>query len=199
MSELINDVLAVVRVLNDRVTLIGHDWGAILGWWVATLYPQLLDRFAALSSPHPLCYLAARDRGELNYPPRFIEQIIAAVPGAPFEPGQLSAWVSDAAARRELAHVLRRSDPEAIRNYYRINLPPRLSPAPAIPQVKVPTLIMYGSGDAFLPRHYYDESTNYVAAPCRVVSIPGAGHFIHREAAPAATAELSKWLDEPAR
>jgi pimeloyl-ACP methyl ester carboxylesterase len=199
ISELINDVVAVIRAIkNHRITLIGHDWGAILGWWVASLYPQMVCRLAALSSPHPLCYLAAHDRGELNYPPQFMEQIVAALPGAPFETSKLSAWVSDTTARQELAQALRRSDAEAIRNYYRVNLPSRLSSAVEVPKVKVPTLIMYGSGDDFIPRRYYDESTNYVAAPCSVVSIPGAGHFIHRETPQAATAELSMWLDEPA-
>ena len=41
IAELVADVLEVMRALNvERATLIGHDWGAILGWWVAMLHPR---------------------------------------------------------------------------------------------------------------------------------------------------------------
>jgi epoxide hydrolase 4 len=199
IAELVTDVAAVIRELGDNpITLIGHDWGAILGWWTAALDPGQVSRLAVLSSPHPLCYLAARERGELIYPRGYMEQIVAAVPAAPFDVAALSAWVSDPAARGELARALGRSDPEAMRNYYRVNVPPRGALHRGAPKISVPTLIMYGADDDFIPQRYYDESRKYVAAQCNLVAIPHAGHFIHREAAAAVTAELLKWLDETA-
>lgn len=199
MAELVEDVTTVIRTLGSgRVTLVGHDWGAILAWWVVLLYPQLVSRLAVLSAPHPLCYISARNRGDLRYSAEFLSQIMAAAPGAPFDVVVLSAWISDPAARRELAEGLSRSDPEAIRNYYRVNLAEHVKLATPISMVKVPTLIMFGARDKFIPERYYVESATYVSAPTKLVSIPDAGHFIHREAAECVNMHLIRWLTEVA-
>lgn len=196
MAELVTDVLTVVRAFDsEHVALIGHDWGAILAWWTAALYPGVVTRLAILSVPHPVCYLLARSRGELNYPREYLEQIVAAEATAAFEPSVLSAWVPQTRARRELEQALRRSDPNAIRNYYRANLAASVFPPGAVPQVQASTLIMYGTNDTFIPQHYYHESMKFVAGQCRLIAIPGAGHFIHHEAAERVNAELLKWLD----
>jgi len=196
MAALMNDVTAVMRALgNERVTLIGHDWGAIIGWWVATLYPHMVSRLAVLSSPHPLCYISARVRGELRYSRDYLEQIITADRGAPIEASKLAAWVSDPAAKRELVEALGRSEPEGIRNYYRANLAEGAEPTRRLPQIKASTLIMFGAADHFIPQRYYEESVKYVSGQTKLVSIPNAGHFIHREAAEQVIAELIKWLD----
>jgi pimeloyl-ACP methyl ester carboxylesterase len=143
-----------------------------------------------LAAPHPACYLAAREAGEITYR----DEIVAAAPGAPFDADRLSAWVSDDGARAELAAALRRSDPEGIRNYYRANLPANRASITGIRQVRAPVLILYGVEDVFIPSRYYDLSARYVAAPCEIVPIPGGGHFIHRESAERVTAELVRWL-----
>jgi pimeloyl-ACP methyl ester carboxylesterase len=196
MAELVGDVLGVIRDLGaSRVTLLGHDWGAILAWWTAMLNPGLVEGLAVLSAPHPLCYLAARDQNELQYPREYLDQIVNAGPGATFDPDLLSAWVSDASARRDLADALRRSEPEAIRNYYRANLPARRESLSGLPLVQAPTLIMYGARDNFIPPRYYNLSAEQVAGKCTIVAIPDAGHFIHQQAAERVTMELLQWLD----
>ncbi len=195
IAELVGDVLAVLHDLGgERATLIGHDWGAILGWWVATLYPNLLNGLAVLSAPHPLCYLAARDCGDLRYPQAFQDQILAAPAGAPFDASTLSKWVSDDGARAELSGALQRSDPESIRNYYRANLPAQRSEIPRVPPVQVPVLMMYGGEDGFIPPHYYERSARHVSAAFEIVPIPYAGHYIHQESAERVTMELVRWL-----
>jgi pimeloyl-ACP methyl ester carboxylesterase len=197
IAELVGDVLAVLRDLGAaRATLVGHDWGGLLGWWVATLCPDSVERLAVLAAPHPACYLAAREAGEITYRQIFRDQIVAAQRGAPFDADRLSAWISDDSDRAELPAALRRSDPEGIRNYYRANLPTSREPLAGIPPVRAPVLILYGAEDVFIPARYYDLSAKYVAAPCEIVPIPRAGHFIHRESAEQVTAELVRWLAE---
>jgi pimeloyl-ACP methyl ester carboxylesterase len=196
VGELVGDVLEVIRDLGVyQITLVGHDWGAILAWWTAILYPGLVEGVVVLSAPHPLCYLAARDKDELQYPREYLEQVVRAKPGADFDPDLLSGWVSEPSARRELADALRRSDPEAIRNYYRANLTARRESLSRLPAVQARTLIMYGAEDKFIPPAYYNLSADHVAGECTIVAIPDAGHFIHQEAAERVTAELLQWLD----
>jgi pimeloyl-ACP methyl ester carboxylesterase len=192
IAELVGDVIAVLRDLGAaRATLVGHDWGGLLGWWVATLHPDSVERLIVLAAPHPACYLAAREAGEITYRQIFRDEIVAAPPGAPF---RLSAWVSDDGARAELASALRRSDPEGIRNYYRANQPASRASIAGIRPVRAPVLILHGVEDPFIPSRYYDLSARYVAAPCEIVRIPGGGHFIHRESAEQVTEELVRWL-----
>ncbi len=196
LGELVGDVLGVVRDLGvAQITLVGHDWGAILAWWTAMLHPGLVEGIAVLSAPHPLCYLAARDRDELRYPREYLEQIVRAKPGAEFDPDILSRWVSEPSARQELADALRRSDPEAIRNYYRANLTGRRESLSRLPAVQASTLIMYGAEDNFIPPAYYNSSADHVAGQCTIVVIPDAGHFIHQQAPQRVTAALLPWLD----
>jgi pimeloyl-ACP methyl ester carboxylesterase len=195
IAELIADVLAVMRDLNaERATLIGHDWGGILGWWIATLHPAAVEGLAALAVPHPLCYLAARNAGEIKYPQLFLDQIVEAPRDAPFDPNRLSAWVHDEAGRMQLAAALRRSDPESIRNYYRANLPASRLTIADIAPVHAPVLVLYGAEDGYIPARYYRLSAKYMAGPGKIVAIAGAGHFIHTEAAERVTTELAGWL-----
>lgn len=54
------DLLATdVRNLLDtfaieKVNLVGHDWGALVAWWTAILYPDRLKKLGILNVPHPV-------------------------------------------------------------------------------------------------------------------------------------------------
>ena len=51
---LANDVVAMISALGwDSAHLVGHDWGAIIAWWVAATHPQAVRTLTALSVPHP--------------------------------------------------------------------------------------------------------------------------------------------------
>jgi epoxide hydrolase 4 len=48
------DVIALADTLGaERFTLVGHDWGGVVAWHVATLYPDRLDRLVIINAPHP--------------------------------------------------------------------------------------------------------------------------------------------------
>lgn len=60
VDVLAGDVLGLVDALGaQKFRLVGHDWGAGVGWWVALQHPERLERFAALSAPHPAVWLDA--------------------------------------------------------------------------------------------------------------------------------------------
>jgi pimeloyl-ACP methyl ester carboxylesterase len=51
---LVKDVVALIQATDrEKVTLVGHDWGAIVAWLVAEAYPHLLHRLVILNVPHP--------------------------------------------------------------------------------------------------------------------------------------------------
>src|SRR5688500_1161235 len=50
-----SDVAAMIRALGAREAhLVGHDWGGMLAWSVATLHPGITASVAVLGMPHPL-------------------------------------------------------------------------------------------------------------------------------------------------
>jgi pimeloyl-ACP methyl ester carboxylesterase len=51
---LLADVIALLDALDlDRVHVIGHDWGALLGFYLCMDHPERVRRFVSLAVPHP--------------------------------------------------------------------------------------------------------------------------------------------------
>jgi len=54
LEQLANDVIGLAdRVGRKKFFLVGHDWGAIAGWWIAQNYPDRVERFVSISAGHP--------------------------------------------------------------------------------------------------------------------------------------------------
>lgn len=51
---LANDVLAIADSEDSPTfSVVGHDWGGIVAWWVAARYPARVSRLVTLNAPHP--------------------------------------------------------------------------------------------------------------------------------------------------
>jgi pimeloyl-ACP methyl ester carboxylesterase len=193
--ELVRDTIAVLDDLDiERANVVGHDWGAIIAWWVAMLAPRRVAAMAALSAPHPACYLRAKQSGRLHYPSDHLDQLVTAGVGAPFNATQMTAWVADSNARAELIAALLRSDVECLRNFYRANLSASDADLSRVRKIKVPVLAMYGTTDPLVEPAAYRQSAEFVSGDFQVIAIPGAGHFIHYHDADRVNVELEAWL-----
>jgi len=54
LDTLADDIVGLAdHFEQSRFVLVGHDWGAAVGWWIATRYPARLDRLVAMNAPHP--------------------------------------------------------------------------------------------------------------------------------------------------
>ncbi len=53
VEELIADIHGLLDALElETATFVGHDWGALVLWMMATLAPERIDRLIALNIPH---------------------------------------------------------------------------------------------------------------------------------------------------
>jgi pimeloyl-ACP methyl ester carboxylesterase len=60
LTHLAADALAVLDALGiHRAHLVGHDWGAAVGWYLAGTHPDRFHTFTALSLGHARAYAAA--------------------------------------------------------------------------------------------------------------------------------------------
>ena len=55
LSRLAADVDELIEALGvaRAAAVVGHDWGGVVGYRLASRYPQRLERLAVLNSPHP--------------------------------------------------------------------------------------------------------------------------------------------------
>jgi pimeloyl-ACP methyl ester carboxylesterase len=162
--------------------VVGHDWGAAIGWALATLAPDRVLSLAALSVGHPAAFaragLAQREKSWYMLLFQFegvAEQWLSADDFAHFR-----EWSAHPDAD---AVVARLAAPEALTaalGIYRDSLPPSslVAPPRSLPPVGAPTLGVWSSGDRFLIEAPMVASGAYVTGPWTYARVEGAGHWM---------------------
>ena len=55
VNTLVEDIVGLVNALDyEKVNLVGHDWGGVIGWVLANKHPRRLHRLGILNAPHSL-------------------------------------------------------------------------------------------------------------------------------------------------
>ena len=144
MRFLVGDVAAVIRHLGrDRATIVGHDWGGVVAWQFAMNLPQMTENLVILNLPHPQGMLRElRINAEQIKNSEYARDFQQKMPddptvffGRPMTAENLAGWVRDPAARKHYIEAFKRSDFEAMLNYYKRNYP-RQSGADAPPAAR---------------------------------------------------------------
>ncbi|MDZ7836132.1 MAG: alpha/beta hydrolase [Alkalibacterium sp.] len=53
IDELVEDIAGLINVSNnEKVNLVGHDWGGIVAWHVARKHPELIRKLVVINAPH---------------------------------------------------------------------------------------------------------------------------------------------------
>lgn len=196
IAEVVADLVALLDVLGvSRTRLVGHDWGAVLGWQLCIRHAGRIDRYAALSVGHPNAYA----RASLEQKLKGWYVLLFQVPG-------LAEWLLRAnhwwGFRRfarfddEMPHwIAKLSAPGRLTagiNYYRANL--GLLLRWNWPTVTVPVMGVWSDGDDFLTESQMRDSRRYVSAPFRYERIAGANHWLQLTAAARVNALLLDFL-----
>ncbi len=55
LDVLARDITSLMGALGqEKASLVGHDWGGLVAWAVAVLYPKRVEKLAVLNAPYPL-------------------------------------------------------------------------------------------------------------------------------------------------
>lgn len=198
-ARLAADVAAVVHHFGrDEATIVGHDWGGFVAWQVAMTYPELTKHLIIFNLPHPRGLrreLAINQQQKLNsaYARRF-QQENAHLALSPEMLAQRHA--ADPAVHARYLEAYRRSDFEAMLNYYKANYPspPYLEDTDPVVQVQMPVLQFHGLDDTALLDDMLNDSWKWVAQDLTLVTIPNAGHWAVTERAAFVTDTMRNWL-----
>ena len=209
MRLLVADVAAVVKSLGrDKATVVGNDWGGIVAWNVAMTLPQMTENLIILNLPHPngLARELRNNPDQIKNSEyaRNFQTKSSSDPtvffGRPMTAENLSGWVRDAAARQRYVEAFRKSDFEAMLNYYKRNYPrgagadaPTPPPTP-LPKVRAPVLMFHGLNDTALNAEGLNGTWNWLEKDLTLVTVPGAGHFVQQDAADLVTSTMKWWL-----
>lgn len=199
VEKLVGDVAAVLaHFKQDKAVVVGHDWGGMIAWAFATAHPAKVDRLVILNLPHPnglARELAGNPTQQKNseYARNFQKPEAA----GQVTPELLAGWVKEPDARKHYVAALKRSSMEGMLNYYKANYPkPPYKPGPELPPVKCPVLMIHGLDDPYLLAAGLNDNWKWVANELTLVTVPGAGHFVHRDKPELVTRKMVGWLTE---
>ena len=190
VDVLAGDVLGIADHLGlDRFHVVGHDWGGVVAWALASRHGDRLRTATVLSSPHPRALMEAAPRSlqplrsayvALFKTPLLPELLLGAMGGAVLRVGL---------QRSGLPRLLAEHYADAMR------VPGALSAALAwyrgngvrslrwVGEVDVPTLFVWGAQDPALGRTAAERTAAWCTGPYRFVPLEDAGHWLpEREA-----------------
>jgi epoxide hydrolase 4 len=198
MRHLISDIQAVMRHLEkDKAIIMGHDWGRAIAWFFAIYFPTMTERLIVLDFPHPSGFVR-----ELAQNPQQQKQSAYArdfqQEGAhkQLTPESLSAWVHDPVARERYIEAFRRSDFEAMLQYYKQNYPrqPYQDASFQVNKVQAPVLQIHGLQDQWLLPGGLNSTWEWLENSWTLLTIPHAGHFVQHDAADLVSRTIENWL-----
>lgn len=203
------DVIEVARRLGrKRFAVVGHDWGGIVAWHLASQKASVIERLAILNAPridgfarylsrHPLQALMSSYVAGFQVPvlPELVLRSgdFALLEAAFRSNARAGTFSADELAVYRSAWVM----PGALTtmlNWYRAMA---LASRAEAGRVRAPTLIVWGDRDLALQSGLAEAG----AATCddaKVVHLPEAGHWIQAEESERVNALLRSFLASPA-
>ena len=202
LRHLVADVAGLIDASGaQHVSLIGHDWGAMVAWCFAIAQVRPLQRLVILNVPHPLCFRAAlkhwRQRRKSWYIglfqlPVVPERLLAARGGEAVRRMFRGLAISPDVVDVYASQIAEPGAATAMLNWYRAM---RLGGSmPALDRrIEVPTLVIWGERDVALDVICLDGTDRYVA-DLRIERLSGVSHWVQQDAPERVNALLRGFL-----
>ena len=193
----VRDVIALLDELGiDRVNLVAHDWGALVGFDLCLQHPERIRRYVAVAVPAPYLRMTpALMAGMMKAMPHLWFQWVIATPGVgprllSHGRQRLARWLLRGFERRPMADADVEAYVAALRDPARARAASQLYRGLILPAfmnivrgsyhgrvLHTPTLVLFGADDALLPKDALVVSTDD-APHTKVEFVPGGAHFL---------------------
>jgi pimeloyl-ACP methyl ester carboxylesterase len=188
--ETVADVLALLDAAGlESAHVVGHDWGGMVAWALGAWHPDRVRTLTALSTPHPAAMakavLTSSQGLRLYYMgvfqlPILPERLLLARGGRALRAMLRSGGLSQETATHYVARMQEPGALSAALGWYRA-IP--FQARDRVGVVRVPTLHVWSTGDAFLGRAATEATAQFVDAPYRLEILDGVSHWIPELAA----------------
>ncbi|MDE2362593.1 MAG: alpha/beta hydrolase [Hyphomicrobiales bacterium] len=220
IDKLTGDIAALIDAFRSKsatadfaggaksVTLIAHDWGALLAWVFAARKIRPLDKLVILNVPHPLCFKREYETNpkqkKKSWYTRFFqlplvpEMALSRKGGAPIAKLFRDTCVNKANFPRELlsvyaANAARPGGMRGMINWYRAAMPALFKATDLGAAIEVPTLVIWGEKDVALEVSTLDGTDQYVR-DLKIVRLPNASHWVQQDAPDEVNAAMRAFL-----
>lgn len=183
ISFILKDILELKGKLGIQqpAKLIAHDWGANIGWMLASFYPKEFDSYVAISVGHPYAYeldggFEQKKKGWYTMAFLFegmAEKLFSQNDWAGF---RVFTQNHSELAEHWLPDLKRKGRFTAALNLYRANLEPTEKNL-EIPSTPLNVLGFYGRKDLYLSESQMTESKKYIDGRFDYVPVEG-GHWL---------------------
>lgn len=221
VRDLAEDVVRHLDALGaTRAHLVGHDWGASIGYAAVTLAPERFASFTALAVPHPALFAQglATDALQLERI-AYITHLVSRPDVAREIVADGGAWLRERWSRwspqwaftdEDFAPVVAAFGPPGVADaavrYYVQALDatsPRGAASVALyaQPIRVPTLALCGETDGCIGAAFFTRvmTPTFFPGGLTVERLGHVGHFLHREDSAAVNVRMTEFLaDHPA-
>lgn len=214
IEALMEDVAALIDAADAKsVTLVGHDWGALIAWTFAVRELRPLERLVILNVPHP----GVVQKKLFTWPqifkswymfffqlPFLPEKGLTAKDARMVEKAFVDTAVDKSKFPKDVTDVYRENALKpgaatAMINYYRGLFRGGSSWRQfrlGWPRLKTPTLMIWGEQDAFIEK-YMTEGTGEFVEDLTIHFLPHASHWVQQEAPDEVNGIMDHWLKNP--
>ena len=201
----------IVELGEEKAAVVGHDWGAIVAWFVAMQYPERVEKLGILNVPHPARFFfdgltMPKQLLRSSYVfffqiPRLPEKVLSARDFAvlragfrrnPIRPGA----ISEEDAERYVEAMAQPGALTAAINYYRALFRNPSETRALLKKVEAPTLVIWGEKDVFLSSELAEPGPLWVPN-LRLERLPDASHFVAEDRPDEVNALLLDFLRGP--
>lgn len=208
VEQLMQDIVALIGKLGLKDTiLVGHDWGGIVSWHLATYHPELFRKIVIANVPHPG---ALRKKIVLK---QFLKSWYIYFFQLPFVPERLIAmnnfsFLAKSMLNTSLPGTFSAEDMSAYKeawskgispmiNWYRAMRTSKLfrNTASAGNMIRKPLLLIWGKQDATLEFDLVPPSMEF-CSDGRLKTYDDATHWIHHERPQNFNADILSFIEE---
>tara|TARA_B110000240_G_scaffold30853_1_gene32964 strand:+ start:1767 stop:2642 length:876 start_codon:yes stop_codon:yes gene_type:complete len=170
INKLSKDIINIASAFNaNKFHLIGHDWGAAIGWVLSSMFKEKIISYSALSVPHLDAFSHAMSSDKIQKKKSYYIKLFR----IKFFPELYFKMFSF----RNLKTLWKSSDKEEIEAYLKVfsqknalktmlhwYRATNLRSTRKIGEILVPTLMIYGTKDMAIGEKAVDETAKYIKA-----------------------------------